>query len=152
MVVYYHRQSEKNLDRDLSEIELDKALESANTKSAPGIDGFTYTFIRKFWNIYRQPLFQCAKTALENQTLLYSFLTAQIKLIPKKGDPKKIGNWRPISLLSNFYKIISRAINNILKDVSNRILSRAQKGFNNKRVIQETIINTLETVDYCKKK
>ena len=150
MVVYYHRQSEKNLDRDLSEIELDKALESANTKSAPGIDGFTYTFIRKFWNIYRQPLFQCAKTALENQTLPDSFLTAQIKLIPKKGDPKKIGNWRPISLLSNFYKIISRAINNILKDVSNRILSRAQKGFNNKRVIQETIINTLETVDYRK--
>ena len=106
MVVYYHRQSEKNLDRDLSEIELDKALESANTKSAPGIDGFTYTFIRKFWNIYRQPLFQCAKTALENQTLPDSFLTAHIKLIPKKGDPKKIGNLRPISLLSNFYKII----------------------------------------------
>ena len=46
---------------------------------------------------------------------------------------------------------MSRAINNRLKEVSNRILSRAQKSFNNKRVIQETIINTLETVDYCKK-
>ena len=37
------------------------------------------------------------------------------------------------------------------KEILNTILSRAQKGFNNKRVIQETIINTLETVDYCKK-
>ena len=77
-------------------------------------------------------------------------MTAQIKLIPKKGDLKKIGNWRPISLLSNFYKIISRVINNRLKKVTNRILSRAQKGFNQKRFIQEAILNTLETIDYCK--
>ena len=30
------------------------------------------------------------------------------------------------------------------------ILNRAQKGFNQQRYIQETIINTLETIDYCK--
>ena len=54
-------------------------------------------------------------------------------------------------MLSNFYKIISRAINNRLKVVSNRILSRAQKGFNQKRQIHETILNTIENVDYCKR-
>ena len=54
-------------------------------------------------------------------------------------------------MLSNFYKIISRAINNRLKEVSNQILSRAQKGFNQKRQIHETIINTLENIDYCKR-
>ena len=32
----------------------------------------------------------------------------------------------------------------------NRILSRAQKGFNQKRYIQEAILNTLKTIDYCK--
>ena len=36
--------------------------------------------------------------------------------------------------------------------MSNRILSRAQKGFNQKRQIQETIINTLENIDYWKRK
>ena len=77
-------------------------------------------------------------------------MTAQIKLIPKKGDLKKIGNWRPISLLSNFYKIISCVINNRLKKITNWILSRAQKGFNQKRFNQEAILNTLETIDYCK--
>ena len=53
-------------------------------------------------------------------------------------------------MLSNFYKIISRVINNRLKKVTNRILSRAQKGFNQKRFIQEAILNTLETIDFCK--
>ena len=145
-------QEEKiNLDRELEITELDNPLEHANGKSAPGVDGFTYGFIRKFWHICRQPLFTCANTALENQALPESFLTAQIKLIPKKGDTKKISNWQPISLLSNFYKIILCAINNHLKVISNRILSRAQKGFNQQRQIQEAIINTLETIDYCKR-
>ena len=54
-------------------------------------------------------------------------------------------------MLSNFYKLVSRAINNRLKEISNRILSRAQKGFYQKRLIQETIINTLETMEYCKR-
>ena len=70
-------QEEKiNLDKELEITELDNALEHADGKSAPGVDGFTYGFIRKFWHIYRQPLFTCASTALENQTLPESFLTA----------------------------------------------------------------------------
>ena len=116
------------------------------------MDGISYTFIKKFWHIYQTPLFSCAKNSLDNQSLPDSFLTVQIKLISKKGDITRLGNWRPISLSSNFCKIISRAINNRLIKVSNRILSRAQKGFNQKRQIQETIINTLENIDYWKRK
>ena len=94
------------LDRELEITELDTALDQSNLKSSPGMDGFSYKYIKKFWNIYREPLYNCAKKSLEDQTLPDTFLTAQIKLIPKKGDCKKIGNWRPISLLSNFYKVI----------------------------------------------
>ena len=54
-------QEEKiNLDKELEIVELDNALEHASGKSAPGVDGFTYRFIRKFWHIYRQPIFTCA--------------------------------------------------------------------------------------------
>ena len=99
---------ERNLlDSEIKIEELDLSLNQSNLKSSPGMDGFSYSFITKFWHIYRKPLFECAKISLENQSLPESFLTAQIKLIPKKGNSKKIGNWRPISLLSNFYKIIS---------------------------------------------
>ena len=139
------------LDRELEITELDTALDQSNLKSSPGMDGFSYKYIKKFWNIYREPLYNCAKKSLEDQTLPDTFLTAQIKLIPKKGDCKKIGNWRPISLLSNCYKIVSRLINNRLKEIANRILSRAQKDFNKKRYIQESILNVMETMDFCKK-
>jgi hypothetical protein len=115
------------------------------------MDGFSYKFIKEFWGLYRTPLYNLARVSLENQSLPECFLTAHIKLIPKKGDTSKVGNWRPISLLSNFYKIISRTINTRLKTVADRILSRAQKGFSQSRVIQESIINILETIDYCKR-
>jgi hypothetical protein len=88
---------------------------------------------------------------LEDSSLIETFSTAQIKLIPKKGDTSQIKNWRPISLLSNFYKILSRAINNRLKKVVNRVLSRAQKGFTKTRQIHEVIINLSETINFCEK-
>ena len=120
-------------------------------KSAPGIDGYSYRFISKFWGIFRVPLYECAAESLESGTLPTFFSTAQIKIIPKKGDTSKIKNWRPISLLSNFYKIISRLINNRLKKICNRTISRAQKGFNQSRQLHEVIINALENINFCKK-
>ena len=144
---------ERNLlDSEIKIEELDLSLNQSNLKSSPGMDGFSYSFIKKIWHIYRKPLFECTKISLENESLPESFLTAQIKLILKKGNSKKIGNWRPISLLSNFYKIISRLINNRLKGIANRILSRAQKGFHQKRLIHESIMKILETMDFCKEK
>ena len=49
------------LDRELEITELDTALDQSNLKSSPGMDGFSYKYIKKFWNIYREPLYNCAK-------------------------------------------------------------------------------------------
>jgi hypothetical protein len=76
-------------------------------------------------------------------------MTAIIKLIPKKGIATDIRKWRPISLLSCMYKILSRAVNNRLKSVENRFTSCAQKGFTNHRYIQEVLINVCTTINYC---
>ena len=59
-------------------------------------------------------------------------------------------NWRPISLLSNLYKIISRALNNRLNTVMDKITSRAQKGFTSSRHLQEVLINVIECIANCK--
>ena len=51
--------------------------------------------------------------------------------------------------MSNFYKILSRAINNRLKKVVDRVIGRSQKGFNPTRLIHEVILNTYENIHYC---
>jgi Reverse transcriptase (RNA-dependent DNA polymerase) len=70
-------------------------------------------------------------------------------LIPKKGELGSIKNWRPISLLNNIYKVLSKALNNRLKKISARVLSRAQKGFTQDRYIQECIINIIESISHA---
>jgi hypothetical protein len=140
----------EGLDADLTIEELSKALKESNLRSAPGIDGFSNKFISKFWYILSYPFYHLCKYSLVEGTLIDSFATAQIRIIPKKGDTTKLKNWRPISLLSNFYKILSRAINNRLKTVVNRVLSRAQKGFTKSRQIQEVILNLDENINRCK--
>jgi hypothetical protein len=143
-------EEERNiLENDLSLEELDNALDGANSNSAAGIDGINTRFIKQFWFIFREPLQRYAMTCFQKKQLTPSFKTAVIKLIPKKGNAADIKKWRPISLLSCMYKIISRAVNNRLKSVVNRFTSRAQKGFTNHRYIQEVLINVCEKISYC---
>jgi hypothetical protein len=130
--------------------ELDISVKKGKLRSAPGTDGFSNSLIIKCWKYLRYPFFNYATHCYETGVLTHNFRSAKIKLIPKKGDLTILKNWRPISLLSNFYKILSRAINIRLNRFVNRICSRAQKGYNNSRYAQEALINIWEQVNYCR--
>jgi len=143
------------IERELLEMpltinELDKAMKSAKPGTAAGIDGIGNQVLKKCWQILRVPLYRCATDSLTNSTLPHNFKTAAIKLIPKKGQSEHIKNWRPISLLNCSYKLLSKALNNRLKTVNDRLLSRAQKGFVSHRSIHEVLINLIERISYCK--
>jgi exonuclease III len=141
----------ESLEGNLSLKELDDAVSNSKIRSAPGIDGINNAFIKKFWEFFRVPTHNYAVKCFETGSFTPTFSTGSIRLIPKKGDCSKIKNWRPMSLLNCFYKIISRAINVRLQRASVRILSRAQKGFTSDRYIQEVLINVIENIAYCNK-
>jgi exonuclease III len=142
-------QESEFLDRPLSIQELDTAAQEAKTRSASGSDGFSNMFIKKYWSFFRFPLLQYALCCFEKKQLTDNFRNASVRLIPKKGDATNIKNWRPISLLNCFYKVISRAVNNRLKKLNDRFTSRAQKGFTTSRYLQEVILNVTQNISYC---
>jgi hypothetical protein len=137
------------LDNLFSVEELDQAVEDAKSTTAGGPDGIGNKCIKKIWPYIRVPLTNYANCCIEKEHLTDNFRAALIKLIPKKGDVSKIGNWRPISLLNCMYKVISKAITMRLQKISNRIFSRAQKGFTDDKYIQECLINIVETIKRC---
>jgi exonuclease III len=143
-------QESENLERPLTIEELDNAAKQGNPSSAPGADGFSMPLLRFCWEFLRHPVFKYTVECLRKGRMTDNFRGASIRLIPKKNDKSDIKNWRPISLLSNLYKIISRALNNRLSEYTNRICSRAQKGFNSVRFTQEAVINVWETIAYCR--
>ena len=118
-------------------------------RSAPGIDGVSNVFIKKVWSVMRTPLHRYAACCFEKGRLTDTFSTACVRLIPKKGDTTQIKNWRPISLLSCYYKIISRVINTRLGTVIDKITGRAQKAYSNNRYIHEVLINVVDSIRHC---
>ena len=75
-----------------------------------------------------------------------------ISCIPKGNIPRIfLKNWRPISLLSCDYKILSSAIANILKGVLDKLISRKQTGFISGRYIGENIRLIYDLLHYTEK-
>jgi hypothetical protein len=142
-----------DLDRPLSIEELTVSINKSNLKSAPGPNGISNKFIKRYWEFFKYPLLKYANFAFTSGNLTNSFRTADIKLIPKKGgDLRKIKNWRPISLLNCFYKCISRAFAERLKKYMNKLTPCSQKGYANGRYCQEVLIGVIDTIEKCKAK
>jgi hypothetical protein len=84
--------------------------------------------------------------------LTENFRCAKIRLIPKKGDPSLLKNWRPISLLNCFYKLISRVIALRLGTVMDKITRVGQKGFSSTKYCQEVLIGIIDSISHIKKR
>ena len=75
---------------------------------APGPDGMSPIFYKSFWHIVGGDVTNAILTALNSgfvpESLNYTF----IALIPKIKDPKKVSDFRPISLCNVVYKLIDK--------------------------------------------
>jgi hypothetical protein len=58
-----------------------------------------------------------------------SWKESVVKVLYKKGDPKKPDNYRPITLLKILYKLFSRMLGGRMKDTLDRAQSHDQAGF-----------------------
>ena len=126
--------------------ELTKAFEETKIGSSPGLDGFTYAVLKFVWPLIGHPVTKGFEAMVEKEELYPNLRTASIKLIPKKGDCSMIKNWRPISLLSNVYKIFSKAFANRLKRVIDSNTSDSQKAYSKTKVIHEALMNFLQFI------
>jgi len=139
------------LDRELNISEFDTVIKQIRKNTAPGIDRISYSFIKFFWSYLRVPLYRYAIHCYDNNKLTDNFKTAKIRIIPKKGQIKDIKNWRPISLLSCFYKILSRVLANRLKKYMDKLTAIGQKSASKQKVCQEVLIDLLDGIQYCKR-
>ena len=101
---------EDGMTKMVSEVEVKKVLDSKQKNKAPGIDGIPYAFYLTFWRLIKSEMTQMTNDVLNNGMITESQGTALIKLIPKHRKPKKITDYRPVSLLCTDYKIVAGVI------------------------------------------
>jgi hypothetical protein len=72
------------------------------------------------------------------------------KVVPifKSGDPSSMDNYRPISLLSNFSKILEKIVVNRLTDFleSNKLLSQFQFGFRKSHLTLHPLVHFMNKI------
>jgi hypothetical protein len=145
-------QERTDLDRELTIREFDISVSKAKLNTAPGVDGIINRFIKHFWHFFRTPLFNYANCCFASGSLTDNFCSAKIRLIPKKGDLTLLKNWRPISLLNCFYKILSRVIALRLQKYMDKLTGISQKGYSKKKQCQEVLINIVDSISFLKKR
>ena len=73
-----------------------------------------------------------------------------ISLIPKERDATNLNYWRPLTLLTNSYKILAKTLQLRLQPNLRDVISPEQTAFLPLRFILDNIILTQETLDWAK--
>ena len=96
---------------------------------APGPDGMSSFFFKKYWHIVGQDVVTAVLSILNSGFLLRKVNHFHIVLVPKKKNPQQMSEYRPISLSNVVYKILFKVLANIMKRVLPWIISESHSAF-----------------------
>lgn len=106
---------------------------------SPGPDGMPLLFFLHFWPTIGNVVTKTVLDSLNLDIISPKFNETHIVLVPKIKDPKKIIEFRPISLCNVVYKLASKTLANRLKKVLPKIISDSQSAFVHGRLITDNV-------------
>lgn len=114
---------------------------------APGPDGYTMAFYVHCWEVIKKEVISTIRNFHERGVFEKSFNSTYVALIPKEMGAKELTHFRPISLISSVYKIISKILAERLKKVIHKLVGTQQLAFIKGRQIMDAILMANELVD-----
>ena len=116
--------------------ELLNIVHNAKDKKSKGYDGIDMCMLKKIIPHILTPLRHICNTSLSQGIFPDEMKIARIIPLFKSGDKQNVSNYRPISLLPQFSKILEKIFNNRLMNFlnSNNLLYLRQYGFRKKYV------------------
>ena len=119
---------------------------------APGPDGMNPLFYQHFWPIVGECVTKCVLNFLNLGVIPPKFNEIHIILIPKIKSPKKITEYRPISLSNVVSRIASKVLANRLKVVLPTTISENQSAFMANGHIIDNILVAFEVMNHISQK
>ncbi|GJS66564.1 putative RNA-directed DNA polymerase, eukaryota, reverse transcriptase zinc-binding domain protein [Tanacetum coccineum] len=143
-------------DRDFLEThvtleEVKSAVWDCGSNKAPSPDGFSFAFVKKYWDLLKKDIFKFVDSFLAFGMMPQGANSSFFTLILKVGNPIHIKDFRPISLTSIHYKIIAKILANRLSKVIDKIVSKEQSAFIAGRQILDGPLILSEVINWFKK-
>lgn len=128
--------------------EVKMGLDAIGDLKAPGADGMTSLFYKKYWDTVGEDITKEVLHFLNRGALPSGWNETIIVLIPKVKNPKKLKDLRPISLCNMVYKIASKVLSNRLKLILPDIISQNQSAFVPGRLITDNVLIAYELTHF----
>ena len=135
-----------SLDSPFTEDEVWKTVLSLPLNKAPGPDGFTGKFYKSCWQIIKGEIMAAATAVWNRKWVNLDLLnSAYILLLPKKDDACQVKDFRPISLVHSFAKLITKLLANRLASHLDNMVSQNQSAFIKGRSILDNFMLVQQT-------
>lgn len=131
-------------------VEIDSVIKELPSDKSPGPDGFNGCFLKKCWGIIKLDFYKFCEDFYEGKVSLQSINSSFITLVPKKDNPEKVTDFRPISLLNSNLKILTKLLANRLQRLILKLVHINQYGFLKSRSIQDCLGWAFEYLYQCK--
>ena len=92
---------------------------------APGPDGFQAIFFQKAWGLIGVEVSRVCLGILNGECSMKEFNRTNVVLIPKSNNPNRIQDFRPISLCTVIYKVVTKVMSSRLKTVLPLVISQS---------------------------
>ena len=126
-------------DEPISMRELRAIIRKMKPGKAPGPDEITTDFVKHLDKEGLEKLRELVNKWWIDKIPPDKATTARVVSLYKKGNPELQENYRPISLLNTYYKIIAGAVQRRLAKALDKLLTKTQFGFREKRSTVDAI-------------
>lgn len=138
----------ESLCRPYTETEISDALFQIDPLKAPGCDGFPARFYQRNWATLKDDIVAAVQDFFITGIMPDGVNDTAIVLIPKIPHPKKLKDFRPISLCNVVYKVVSKCMLNRLRPLLAGLISENQSAFIPGRLIFDNSIIAFECIHH----
>ncbi|KAK1695700.1 hypothetical protein QYE76_012397 [Lolium multiflorum] len=129
-----------SLDANFSEAEVWAAVKEMSANKSPGPDGLSWEFFRAFWPTVKMDILEAIQAVfLGKDQALERLNVAYLTLLPKRDGATELKDFRPISLVHSFAKLVAKILALRLAPKMAELIGDNQSAFIRGRCIQDNV-------------
>ena len=139
--------------KKVTDLEIELIISKLDKKKSTGFDHISNSLVRDLRTSIVRPLMICINKSLEEGTVPFDLKVAKITPLFKSGDRENVTNYRPISLLPVFSKVLEKVVYEQTIEYFDPYITKCQFGFRRKHSTVHCIMNYLNNISAnCKNK